>query len=275
MFDRKELKKRAWAHAKGYWKLPLLLSLGVLAIGLLIFVAMGTITALAPDAQVQVSDTSFSANTNDPLSVVMGFIIMIIYMLFVAAVMMAFYYFYLQFSRDNKGTTARTFFEGFAFWHKGFRGLFWEGLWITLWSLLLYIPGIIKMFAYSQMFFVMVDKPHVGVCKSMRISKEITKGYKGDLFFMSLSFIGWLLLAMIPYLIGFVLYIQSPETYLFALFIGLFLYMVIFVILMPYMATAFTYAYEFLLKSALERKVISYEDIGETEPSQAIGGTNV
>ncbi len=270
MFDRKAMKKRAWEHSKGYWKLPLLLFLGSLVVILIILAGFVIVTATAPDAIILTTDTSFSAESNDPITVLLGFIILIIYTAFITTLMMAFYYFFLHFARDNKGTNVKTFFEGFSLWHKGLRGLLWQALWVSLWTMLFYIPGIVKLFAYSQMFFVLADKPNVGVCKSMRISKEITKGYKGDLFFMSLSFIGWLILAMIPYTIGFTLYAISPDTNLPFLFIGLFVYLIIVIILLPYIATTYIYAYEYLLKSALDRKIISYEDIGEKSPVEAI-----
>lgn len=54
-----------------------------------------------------------------------------------------------------------------------------------------FVPGIVKSIAYSQMFFILDEHPDIGVRKAMRVSKEITKGYKGELFLMGLSFLGW------------------------------------------------------------------------------------
>jgi uncharacterized membrane protein len=72
----------------------------------------------------------------------------------------------------------------------------WQLLWVTLWTLLFIIPGIIKAIAYSQMYYIIVEYKDVSVTKAMRISMEITKGHKWDLFVMYLSFLGWDLLSL-------------------------------------------------------------------------------
>lgn len=91
------------------------------------------------------------------------------------------------------------FLRGFSYWLKGVLGIFWFSLWIMIWSLLFIIPGIVKLYAYSQMFFILAENNKIGVLKAMRISKIITKGYKADLFVMSLSFIGWLFLSCLTF----------------------------------------------------------------------------
>lgn len=88
------------------------------------------------------------------------------------------------------------YLQGFSRWLTGALAALWFSLWVFLWSLLFFIPGIIKAFSYSQMFFILAENPKIGVAKAMRISKVLTKGYKADLFVMGLSFFGWNLLSI-------------------------------------------------------------------------------
>lgn len=88
------------------------------------------------------------------------------------------------------------YLQGFSRWLTGALAALWFSLWVFLWSLLFFIPGIVKAFSYSQMFFILAENPKIGVAKAMRISKVLTKGYKADLFVMGLSFLGWNLLSM-------------------------------------------------------------------------------
>ena len=63
-----------------------------------------------------------------------------------------------------------------------------------LWSLLFVVPGIIKSLAYSQANYVIHDNPRLKGREAIEISKRMTNGFKGDLFSMYLSFIGWYIL---------------------------------------------------------------------------------
>lgn len=64
----------------------------------------------------------------------------------------------------------------------------------VLWSLLFVVPGIIKAIAYSQAKYVIHDNPRLKGKEALEISKRMTNGFKGDLFSMYLSFIGWYIL---------------------------------------------------------------------------------
>ena len=63
-----------------------------------------------------------------------------------------------------------------------------------LWSLLFVVPGIIKALSYSQANYVIHDNPRLKGKEALEISKRMTNGFKGDLFSMYLSFIGWYIL---------------------------------------------------------------------------------
>lgn len=64
-------------------------------------------------------------------------------------------------------------------------------IFIGLWSLLLIIPGIIKSYEYSMIFYIKADHPEYDWRRCFEESKQLTKGHKLDLFILDLSFIGW------------------------------------------------------------------------------------
>ena len=70
------------------------------------------------------------------------------------------------------------------------------GIFVTLWSLLLIIPGIIAAISYSQVYFVKLDNPDMEVMDVLKKSKELMNGHKMDYFVLLLSFIGWLILGV-------------------------------------------------------------------------------
>jgi len=75
---------------------------------------------------------------------------------------------------------------------------------VTLWSLLLVIPGIIASYRYRQAVFILIDNPTMRPIDCIRKSKELMKGRKAELFVLDLSFLGWYILAIIPFVIIFV-----------------------------------------------------------------------
>ncbi|MFW5795010.1 MAG: DUF975 family protein [Bacillota bacterium] len=79
-----------------------------------------------------------------------------------------------------------------------------RGIFIFLWSLLFIIPGIIKWFSYSMTFFILVDNPNLAPTEAIQRSKEMMRGNKGKLFLLYLSFIGWYILAILTFGIGFI-----------------------------------------------------------------------
>ena len=91
-----------------------------------------------------------------------------------------------------------TLFDLFGYF---FRFLWLEilmGIFIFLWSLLLVIPGIIAAYRYSMAMYLFFDDPEKGALECIRESKAMTYGYKGKLFVLDLSFIGWAILSIIP-----------------------------------------------------------------------------
>lgn len=75
-------------------------------------------------------------------------------------------------------------------------------IFIILWTLLFFIPGIIAAFAYSQVFYIIAEDSSIGAMDALRKSKEIMYGYKWKLFCLGLRFFGWALLCILTLGIG-------------------------------------------------------------------------
>ena len=89
-------------------------------------------------------------------------------------------------------------FLGFERFGKALGLFLYRSLFIFLWTCLFIIPGIIATFRYSQAFFILADDPDKSIRQCMNESKAMMKGNKMKYFLLSLSFIGWALLAGIP-----------------------------------------------------------------------------
>ena len=66
---------------------------------------------------------------------------------------------------------------------------------VLLWSCLFFIPGLIKSYAYSQVYFIRQDHPEMSAKEALRASEKMMDGHKMELFLLQLSFIGWHILA--------------------------------------------------------------------------------
>ena len=82
-----------------------------------------------------------------------------------------------------------------------------------LFSLLLIVPGIVAAYGYSMASRLQCDHPDWSPIRCMRESRMMMKGHKWELFVLELSFIGWILLSVIPAVSVFVKpYISLTET---------------------------------------------------------------
>lgn len=78
----------------------------------------------------------------------------------------------------------------------------WRTLIIFLWTLLFIIPGIIKGYSYCLVPYILAENPNINYKEALRISKDMTDGYKFDIFVLQLSFLGWYLLGLLCCCIG-------------------------------------------------------------------------
>ena len=99
----------------------------------------------------------------------------------------------------SAGAVYGNLLDGFGMAGKLILLAFLEGLFIFLWSLLLIVPGIIAAYRYRMAKFILLDHPEMDVLDCIRSSKKIMDGHKWECFVLDLSFIGWAILAAIPY----------------------------------------------------------------------------
>jgi len=99
-------------------------------------------------------------------------------------------------------------------------GSCWEALWLTLWTLVgifsFYIPLIIKFLSYSQTQYILASNPNVTATNALKLSMRMTKGHKGKVFVMYLSFIGWQILNSFTFGILGIFYVNPYMNTAFA-----------------------------------------------------------
>lgn len=103
---------------------------------------------------------------------------------------------------DGREIHFNDLFGKFDFFGTGFAQRFLRGLYISLWSLLFVIPGIVKSYSYAMTPFLLADQPHLSASQAINASKELMDGHKMDLFILDLSFIGWDILAALTLNLG-------------------------------------------------------------------------
>lgn len=65
-----------------------------------------------------------------------------------------------------------------------------------------YVFAIIWMLGYSLTMILLLDNKCIGIIDALKESKRLMKGNKGRMFYIGLSFIGWILLGMLSLGIG-------------------------------------------------------------------------
>ena len=226
MFNGKIYKIQTLQKLKGNWKINLLVSV--------VISLCGYISTL-PLAETYADEVKLSYGVNIDFTSLLSLVPFAI----TGIISMASAYFFVSFFKKNQPVSFGTFLEGLNYWLKGMLANLWVILWTTLWSLLFLIPGIVKFYAYSQIYFILAEYPTMSVRKAMEISKILTRGYKGNLFVQDWSFFGWSLLCCITGGLGFIF-------------------------LTPYYMGAKVHAYSFLKEQALATNTLKESDFFDT-----------
>ena len=85
--------------------------------------------------------------------------------------------------------------------------MFLKRLFITLWTLLLIVPGIIKTYSYFMVDYILADNPDIDYRRAFDISNKTMNGEKLNVFVLDLSFIPWFLLTIITAGIAGIFYV--------------------------------------------------------------------
>lgn len=96
------------------------------------------------------------------------------------------------YKNQQKNADARELFFGFDHGYKNLVNiLFFRDLYITLWSLLFVIPGIVKAYEYRMVPYLLAENPEMDKQTAFAKSKEMMQGQKWRAFVLDLSFLGW------------------------------------------------------------------------------------
>lgn len=108
-------------------------------------------------------------------------------------------YFFVQIvlGRHDRAKVFTPFPQAFKGFGRKLGGYLWMQLFIFLWSLLLWIPGIIKSYSYALTPYILCDCPNVRAQDALKLSMRIMHGKKFDLFVFLLSFLGWNVLSVL------------------------------------------------------------------------------
>lgn len=71
-----------------------------------------------------------------------------------------------------------------------------QGIFLSLWTLLFIIPGLIKSYSYAMSTYILVNDPNVDVVASITKSRQLMDGKKLKLFMLDLSYLGWYILSL-------------------------------------------------------------------------------
>lgn len=190
MWTRAEVKKRAWNGLKNYYWYGVLscFLLGLLGI-LSIFPYLLAVALFAVCICIA------------PLAPFMSCIVDGVYadILEIGGI-----HFFMQSIKEEKPAPVSTIFSGFKTnYGKTAKILIFRNVFLTLWTMLFIIPGIIKSYEYRMIPYLIADYPEKDQDEIFRMSKEMMTGNKGKAFVFDLSFLGWCLLAAIPAGLGY------------------------------------------------------------------------
>lgn len=295
MFERKKYKQFAKIQLDNRRAVPLLITLITLGINFILNLPQTIYTTKALYKLME--DLPYISNMAPQelllyymellpkSSIFISYLIAVVSTFITAVVTVASLNLYLKMSRSPEPVKFSDFIEGFNNWGRALRGYLWRLLWLFLWGLVgfaiymgiiltisifagifasigvagealitsiipigviiglagLYAPIIIKIIRYSQMYYLIAEFENMPVKKALNISKKITKGHVWHIIVTYLSFIGWYILC-------------GLTNNILNLWIT------------PYISMTFVNVYHALLKEALEKGIITAEEL-KNEPA--------
>lgn len=180
MINRAELKRHAKDQLKGKWGL----AVGSIVVVFLIQFLFNFISRCVQDNTIL-------------------FIIITLVSLIVSSVMsMGVCRLSLNYAYDDKQPAFTDIFSGFNVILKVIGLFILLGIIIAVGMILLIIPGIIFTYMFSQAYFILADDNSKSIIQCLKESAGMMKGYKFKYFVLLLSFLGWIILGVIPLGIG-------------------------------------------------------------------------
>jgi len=200
MWKRSNLKNKAKEKLKGnYWK-SFLVSLVILITGG--SHNHGEIGSSTGSAGTEVGSNSFF---DFEIALIVGFVILLIILFrillgYVLEVGGRKYFINLAEGKSQISDLA------YGFKNNNYFNIFFtmllKSIYIILWSFLFIIPGIIKMYEYRMVPYILAENPGIGHKKAIKFSSQMTQGEKWNIFILDLSFLGWFILGSLFFGIG-------------------------------------------------------------------------
>lgn len=103
---------------------------------------------------------------------------------------------------DGNEAKIETLFAYFYNWQTTAAARLLQSLYVFLWSLLFFIPGIIAAYSYAMTGYILAEHPELTAGEAIERSKEMMSGNRFRLFCLQLSFIGWSILCVFTFGIG-------------------------------------------------------------------------
>lgn len=133
---------------------------------------------------------------------------------FVAPVSMGLLCYIVSMAQGQRAAFSTLFSEGFRgeYYLRRVGGIAWMYLFSFLWSLLFFIPGIVKSYSYALTPYLLATHPEIGAKQALKVSMKLMNGKKGELFVLDLSFLGWILLSGLTCGVLAVFYVSPYQT---------------------------------------------------------------
>lgn len=186
MYTRAELKNNSKQQLKGKWGLAILTCLAYTLI------IQGTLAATGSSA---VSD-------GGGFHIVLNIAGWILY----GPISVGLCIFTLNLARNKESAKITDLFSGFRLILKALIITLLFNIAMFLGYLLFIIPGIIAGLMFSQAYYILTDNPELSAIQCLKKSAEMMKGHKMELFIMGISFIGWLIVCVLSFGIGYLWY---------------------------------------------------------------------
>lgn len=176
----KNLSEQAKKHLKGQW------GTAIIAILVVNFITSG------PNLIIQlVPSTSYEILLLANLFSIVG--------IFLVPAQVGLSRFFLDLQEDLQPSVDQVFY-GFknGRYGRSLGALLLMSIFIFLWTLLLIIPGIIKIYAYAMTPYILADPKydHIPAAETITISKRLMEGHKGELFGIQLFYTWWIIITI-------------------------------------------------------------------------------
>ena len=204
MWNRKELKEKGKINLKGFYWNSFLVSL-------ILIISGGSHNKL--DLGGSSSGTGTTNGTDDFTLKIAVFALFVFLIFWILRIFLGYILevggrkYFIELSRGNSNLSYLLKYFNKKHYQNIVTTLLFRGVYIFLWTLLLIIPGIIKMYEYRFVPYILAENPDLNHNRVLDLSREMTAGEKMNIFILDLSFLGWFILGALFFGIG-ILFVQ-------------------------------------------------------------------